>query len=828
MKTSHLFAPVALFCLGFSGLHAANTPPAPAGKELAKAHPFDLNQVRLLEGPFQHAQELERKFLLAMNPDMLLYPFRREAKLPSPVKGSDALGWQTTGHALGHYLSGCALMYRNTGDQELKARADGIIKALAECQAAIGSGYLGGLPERSILVLQNRLKDPTARAAVPWYCLHKVYAGLLDMHTLAGNAQALEVVERIADWIESNTNALSQEEMQRMLDIEYGGMNEFLANLYAVTGKEKHLKLSMRFNHARVTEPFLKGEDPLDGIHANTTIPKFTGLARQYLITGDPNLAKMAEAFWTTVVNERSYVTGGNSSWEHFSPKANLSAFVHIRTTESCNSYNMLKLTRGLFLIDPKAGYADYYERTLINHILSSQHPETGGQIYFQPLVNGEGKRGWGIPDSKDGGYSCCQGTSLESNSKYADSIYFQDGGETLFINLFIASTLDWKERGVTLRQETNYPDEGSSRFSFECKKPTQLTVNVRRPWWATNGFEVQLNGKPHPVESAPGSYVAIKRVWNNGDTLSVTMPFSMRMEGFKDDPKRAAIMAGPLVLAAITEPENPFSAIVSETPEKAAETLQPVAGKPMEFTGSPAIFRTDLLQTGTASVEFKPLYRMVNERYIVYWDQFQPQEFAKLPAVLDPEINRQKELDPHTVDLLFFGVRDSELSKPAKGTGYFIQEILLRGGKLSRPIKAVSEEAHNAKFEKLEVGMAFTRQSRYPGDLPHRLRKFNGEGSVSFQVRVEPGQAQELRLRLWCPSLNDHGVSVRGGKLDLEVSLNGQLLTTGDLRNLPFDQFADLSFPIPADLPKEKTATVLVRTKLGFAGFYEARIVKK
>ena len=294
---------------------------AVADKVVAKAYAFDLNQVQLLEGPFKHAQELERRFLLETKIDPLLYPFRREAGLPNPVKGSDGLSWGTTGHFMGHYLSACALMVRNLGDDELKERADAAVAALAKCQVALKNGFLGGFPERSVLHLEKLIIDPSVRADVPWYCLHKIYAGLLDMYVLTGNQQALEVLEKAIDWAIANTNQLNDQQMQQMLETEQGGMNELLANLYAVTGKAKHLKLSLRFDHHKVIDPFAQNQDPLNGAHANTTIPKFTGVARQYQLTGDSALQKAAAEFWEVVVKERSYVTGGNSAYEFFAPR---------------------------------------------------------------------------------------------------------------------------------------------------------------------------------------------------------------------------------------------------------------------------------------------------------------------------------------------------------------------------------------------------------------------------------------------------------------------------------------------------------------------------
>ncbi|MEI8312552.1 MAG: beta-L-arabinofuranosidase domain-containing protein, partial [Verrucomicrobiota bacterium] len=282
-------------------------------KVAPKAYAFDLNQVTLLKSPFTQAQEIQRQFLLETKLDTLLYPFRREAGLPNPVKGNDSLGWATTGHSMGHYLSACAMIYRNTGDVELKKSADELVAKLAECQAAMKNGYLGGMPEKSILLAERLINDRAFQVGVPWYVQHKIYAGLLDMYLLTGNRQALDVLEKTIDWAIQNTNQLDEKQMQEMLGVEHGGMSEVLANLYSVTGKEKHLLLAKRFVQRKFIDPMAENQDLFDGQHANTQMPKFIGANRQYQLTGDEKLGKAARAFWETVVAERSYVTGGNS-----------------------------------------------------------------------------------------------------------------------------------------------------------------------------------------------------------------------------------------------------------------------------------------------------------------------------------------------------------------------------------------------------------------------------------------------------------------------------------------------------------------------------------
>lgn len=591
--------------------------PVVADKVAGRVYPFDLAQVQLSAGPFQRAQEMNRQNLLKVNLNLLYYPFRHVAHLRSPVKGSDRLGWPVTGHALGHFLSASAMLWRNTGDAEIKRRADAAVAVLAKCQAANGNGYIGGFPEKSILHLEGLIHAKAIEARVPWYCLHKVYAGLLDMYVLTGNKQALEVLESAAGWIEKNLSQLNDQQMEAMLATEHGGMKEVLVNLYAVTGKPNYLALAKRFTHHAVLDPFLQGNDPLDGLHANTQFPKFIGLTRQYEVTGDAALGKVASTFWDNVVNERSYVTGGNSVREHFSPKGHLSANVAEKTTETCNEYNMLRLTRALFCLDPQPKYADFYERALFNQILSTRKPDDGGQLYFQQLESGRSKENWGYLGNS---VTCCCGTGLESAAKFADSIYFHDGATSLFVNLFIPSVLNWPSKGLGLRQETQYPEAGNSKLIFTCAQPISLTVNVRRPWWATVDFQILVNGKKQELASTPGSYVPVQRTWQNGDTLEVVMPMTFRFEGFQDNPNRGAVMYGPLVMAAVTEPGNRYS-VIHANREQCLAGFKPVPGQPLIFTAPAEIFRTSAANVASQPIRFKPLLRMVHESYAVYWD---------------------------------------------------------------------------------------------------------------------------------------------------------------------------------------------------------------
>ena len=581
-----------------------------------RAYAFDMQDVRLLDGPFLRAQKLDRQYLLELDPDRLLHNFRRNAGLPSsaaPLGGWEEPNGELRGHFVGHYLTACALMYAATGDARFKEKGDAVVRGLSECQAKLGSGYLSAFPEEFFDRVEAR-KPVWA----PYYTLHKIYAGLLDMYVYCDNREALEICGKFADWVIVRNAKLSDEQMQAMLNNEHGGMNEVLANLYGLTGEEKYLKIAARFNHKAVIDPAANGEDRLTGLHANTQIPKFIGTARQYELTGEDRLKAASLFFWNTVVNERSYVIGGHSDGEMFSPKEHLSEALGPNTTETCNTYNMLKLTRHLFCWDPRTDYADFYERALVNHILSSQDPESGMMCYYVPLRSGSHKE----YNGKFDGFWCCTGTGVENHAKYGDSIYFQDGGNTLFVNLFIASELDWKAKGVKIRQETKFPEEGSSRLIVTCERPTAFRLCLRHPHWSGTDFAVSLNGERMADTGKSGSYTVMDRTWKNGDRMEISMPFHLRTESFRDNSRRLAFFNGPLVLCAAVDPKKPFPIAVAEK-DKLAEALQAVPGKPSTFRGSAEVFRIpgEKKQSG---VVLEPFYKMHEHRdYQVYWDLF-------------------------------------------------------------------------------------------------------------------------------------------------------------------------------------------------------------
>jgi uncharacterized protein len=624
------------YCLLVLCLPAGPMVPAAAGEAIAlRAQPFPLAQVRLLDGPFRRAMSLDGNYLLRLDPDRLLHNFRVNAGLPSSAKPYG--GWEDPhcelrGHSVGHYLSACSLMYGSTGDARYKERADKIVAGFAECQSALATncshaGYLSAFPESFIDRVENR-KPVWA----PWYTLHKIMAGLLDAYQLCGNTQALAVLTNEADWVRSRVDKLPVEKMQASLDTEFGGMNEVLANLYAVTGNPDHLRLAEAFNQNKILDPLAQDEDKLDGLHANTQFPKIIGMARQYELTGDERDERIAKFFWDRVALHRSYVIGGDSDREHFFPITAFAAHLSAETAETCNTYNMLKLTRHLFEWSPDAVTMDFYERALYNHILASQDPASAMFVYLMSLKPGHFKT-YSTPEDS---FWCCVGTGMENHAKYGDTIYFHDD-RSLFINLFIASELSWPEKGLTVRQETQFPESDRSRIVFQAKTPTPLAVKIRWPSWAEK-ISVRVNGKAQKIHGSPQSYVILDREWRDGDRLEIQLPLRLRLELLPNTTNTVAVLCGPIVLAGELGPNampSPYARNQTDlvkVPDPAVPVLIGDTNsllKHIKSTSTPLVFQTRKLGR-PEDVTLIPFYQMHHERYSVYWNVVSPADWKK------------------------------------------------------------------------------------------------------------------------------------------------------------------------------------------------------
>lgn len=593
------------------------------------AFPFALKEVKILDPELLRMREQTLQYMLALDSDRLLHNFRVNANLPSSAeplynRESPTNGWR--GHYVGHFLSASGQMYASTNDARIKAKADAIVAELAKCQKQLGDkGYLSAFPESNFDDLEQGRP-----AAVLWYALHKIMAGLLDMNDHCHNAQALQVLEGMAAWTDWRTGRLPEEQMQRTLQTEFGGMNEVLANLSAVTGNPRYLVVAKRFDHHGVMDPAAQGRDTLTGLHANTQVPKFIGAAREFELTADPYYRNAAENFWQEVVLHRSYVTGGNSVGERFrTPPDVLSPVLTDQTQETCNTYNMLKLTSHLFSWQAEPQYADYFERAFVNHILATPNPAQGSPLYYLGMQSGQ----WKVHFVPFEGFFCCCGTGLENFSKLGEGFYFHNAN-ALWVNLFFASEVQWKEKGVVVRQETRFPEEPGSRLIVQTKSPAQLALNIRIPYW-TESATISINGKPfRPNEKlAPSSYARIKRTWKNGDTVEVKLPMRLHSQPTPDDPQMAAILYGPVVLAGelgtqgldprhiysedkiLHEgfPAIPVPELVGD-PKALDKWIQPAGAK-----DKPLTFRT--VNAGAPEdVTLSPFYRLFDQRYCVYW----------------------------------------------------------------------------------------------------------------------------------------------------------------------------------------------------------------
>lgn len=615
-QTSLIFAVVAFTLRARGDVKPAGSLPV---------QPFPLSQVRLLDGPFKDAMVRDGHYLLSLDTDRLLYNFRVNAGLPSsaePYGGWEAPKCELRGHSVGHYLSACSLMYASTGEARFKERVDTIISCLAECQAALStngshSGYLSAFPESFIDRVENR-KPVWA----PWYTLHKIMAGLLDSYQLCANAQALQILTNMADWVTFRVDRLSPAKMQASLDTEFGGMNEVLANLYAVTGTPDYLRIAGAFNQKKLFEPLARGEDCLDGLHANTQIPKIIGAARQYELTNDPRDERIARLFWDQVALRRSYVIGGDSDREHFFHVNEFSRHLSVETCETCNTYNMLKLTRHLFQWQPDTATMDFYERALYNDILASQDPASGMFTYFMPLKPGHFK----TYSTAENSFWCCVGTGMENHVKYGDSIYFHSD-DSLFVNLFIPSELSWPEKHLHLRQETAFPETDRTRLTFNTETPTEIALKIRWPSWSDR-LSVRVNGRKQKISGTPASYVKVNREWRDGDRVEIRFSMKLHTEPLPGSSNTIAVLYGPLVLAgelganAMPNPYARDQLDFAKVPDPAVPVLVEAPGsflKRIERARRSLTFRTQGLGK-PKDITLIPFYKLNHERYSIYW----------------------------------------------------------------------------------------------------------------------------------------------------------------------------------------------------------------
>lgn len=766
---------IAITALSAAAIACAD--PVDAGRSPAKvrpaaplqAKPFSLHDVRVIGGPFKQGQDIAVAWLLSLEPDRFLANFRKEAGLPPRAKHYG--GWESqtiSGHSAGHYLSACSLAWASTGNPEFRRRADYMVAELAACQAAHGDGYLAAFPNGRRVFAEIAAGNIRSSGFdlnglwVPNYTLHKLFAGLRDAYRLTGNAQALEVARGLADWYERVFANLSEDQMQRVLACEHGGINETFADLYADTGDERYLRLSRRFHHRAILEPLAEGRDILPGKHANTQIPKLIGLAARYELAGDPRDRAAADFFWDRVVNHHSYVTGGHCDHEHFGPPDRLNDRLTTNTTETCNVYNMLKLTRYVFGWKPDARTADFYERALLNHIRSTQHPD-GRVIYNLSLKPGHYKEYQPLRDA----WTCCMGTGMENHVRYGDFIYFHDDAG-LWVNLYIPSELDWRDLGVRVRLDTDWPYGDTAVVSVDCQEPREFTLRLRHPHWAEQGLIARVRSGEAPEagdtyersgDAAPG-YLQITRVWRSGDRVEIRFPMSLRTESMPDNPDRIAIFYGPTLLAADLGPVNDPRADEPGFVPVLLTDRRPVRDWVIPVSVSELTFRTEGVGR-PRDVALTPFFSLHDRRYTVYLDVFTEEGWAKKEAEIRAEREREAALAARTLDVLRIG-------------------------------EMQPERDHNLQGERTGAGEAFGRKWRHATD----------GGWFSFDMRVDPDRPVELICTYWG--------SDGGGYREFDILVDGAKIATQKLENNAPNRFFDAVYPIPANWTRGKSQVTI------------------
>ncbi len=757
-----------------------------------RARPLPLNSVRLLGGPLKHAQDLNARYLLQLEPDRMLAYYRERAGLTpkaEPYGGWDGGGRNLTGHIGGHYLSAVSLMWGATGDERFKQRADYIVQELKLVQDRHGDGYLSAL-ENGRAAFGALAKGEIRSAAFdlngewsPWYTLHKTYAGLRDAYRHAGNRTALELEIRFAEWAAGILSELDDLQIQQMLNTEFGGMNEVLVDLYVDTGDARWLNLSYKFEHIAFVQPLQRHQDNLAGKHGNTQVPKLIGSADRFAATGNPADLMAASFFWDRVVQHHSFATGGHGKDEYFGPPDRLSDRIDGRTAETCNVYNMLKLTRKLFALMPDAHYADFHERALFNHIMASIDPEDGRTCYMVPVGRGVQHEYQDMLRS----FTCCVGSGMESHALHGYGIYYESG-DRLWVNLYAPSAADWVDAGVHLTMETTFPEGETAQLAVTLREPREFTLMLRQPYWAGESFAVRVNGEAVSAQSVreeetsepvrgrryydwpyvASSFVELKRTWHSGDTVEITLPKSLTLEPVPDNPQRAAVMWGPLVLAGDLGPERARGSVEGEgiePPPKVPVFVaadRPVASWLKPVSGAQARFRTDGVgrepdAVGRASdVTLMPFFSLHRRTYSTYWDLFTPAEWEEQRAAYAAEAERRRKLEAATVAYL------------EPGEIVFEREFNYQGGQDARPQRILGR----------------------PGR--------RGGSWFSFDVPVDPAHPMTLIVTYYSDDR-------RGTPAEFGILVDGDRVADQEQRLTEPPRFFDIEYPVPDDLVRGK-----------------------
>ena len=765
---------------------------------------FFLGDVKLLDGPFKKAQELNLKTLLKYDVNRFLAPYLKAAGLPTQAQNYP--NWESMGldgHMAGHYLSAMAMNFAATGDIRCEDRMESMISVLKKCQEANAKdtnfiGYVGGGPNAKTMWLKIKNGNPSAiyDGWAPWYNVHKMYAGLRDAWLYGNNETAKVMFLKFCDWGISLCANLSDAQMETMLSNEQGGMNEMYADAYQITGNSKYLNMAKRFSHKVILNAFAAKIDNLDNKHANTQIPKAIGFQRIAEESKDPVYDTASKFFWESVTQNRTLALGGNSRKEFFpQPSAYIDFITDREGPESCNTYNMLKLTEGLFRMNPEACYTDFYERALYNHILSTQHPEHGGYVYFTP-ARPQHYRVYSAPE-KD--MWCCVGTGMENHSKYGQFIYTHKA-DTLYVNLFIASQLSWKQKGVTITQQTLFPDLETTKLIIHTTKPTFFKLMIRHPYWvAEKSFKILIGNKIYIVSSKPSSYVPISRIWKDGDEVRIILPMENRLEELPYVSKYVAVMHGPILLAAKTgtqdlkgliADEGRFSHVANgplisldKAPVMIGERssllskIYPVKGRSLSFM-TKGLFASD----ADSRLVLEPFFRIHDARYMMYWMALTKNQYQQVMdslAIIEKEKNL---LDKRTIDAVAPGQQQPEVD---------------------HQLKSSKSRTGNYKDE-------FFRDAREGGFVSYVMGT-NSETKLSLMVRYRIGET--------------------GGR-QFDILIDGEELVTENLSGkLDNSGFINIEYQLPDSIiAGKKTVEVRFQPTTGntAGGIFYAHILRK
>lgn len=756
---------------------------------------FNLADVRLLESPFLAAQETDKTYMLALDADKLLSPYLLEAGL---VPKKAAYGnWENTGldgHIGGHYVSALSLMYASTGDLKVKQRLDYMIDELEKCQIKNGNGYLSGIPGGKVIWAQIKAGNIKSSSFslndrwVPLYNIHKIYAGLYDAYAIAGNKKAKKMLIALSDWCIDLVSRLSDQQIQNLLKSEHGGLNEVFANVYSMTKDAKYLHLARQFSDQSILKPLKNKKDALNGLHANTQIPKVIGFEQIALTDSDSSMANAADFFWKTVVKNRTVAIGGNSVREHFHPANDFSSMMESREgPETCNSYNMLKLTKQLFLSHPSSAYLDYYERTLYNHILTSQKAG-GGFVYFTPMRPGH-YRTYSNPQES---FWCCVGSGLENHGKYGELIYAHDDRD-LFVNLFIPSTLNWKEKGIQVIQETTFPDVDYTTFRLKLKHQTQFALNIRNPSWVQVGkMVIFINGKKVNGKDLGNGYISIDRLWSTGDVVKLILPMHTSAEFLPDGSDWVAFLHGPIVLAAEIDSLKQPNLIAdgSRMGHIASGALFPMNEVPL-ITGNKTSLANDLQAMKNSSSTFSaadiiyqskyknlklvPFYQMSEKRYVIYFPYSSPENLSERAKAIQIAEEEKQKLEAQTVDLVNTGEQQPE-------------------------------KDHDFLGEKTENGIFRDQHFR------------NGTGWFSYRLKNKELKAGKISLRFYGAEKNRN----------FNLFVNDTIIAKIVLDGSKGDQFFNQEFTIPqALLATAITVKLEAGEKSRIGNVFEIRLMK-